>query len=167
MSKRVIAGQLVLLVLLLAVACKGRGLFRPSIESAKPLEIWEDGKPFLSAVQIIFEKKKQMQEPAFEKWLNENVKGRRIQLRMTEAINLEVMKCGSKCRGNYEINVGYKKGAFMPKGPFSLWTDDDKAISIPKRAKISFKGVISDVNTIFGISEVGFDLAPVEFEIIQ
>lgn len=171
MSKRVIAGQLVLLVLLLGVACKGRGLFRPSIESAKPLEIWEEGKPFESAVKIIFEKKEKMQAPAFEKWLTENVKGRRISLSALQAMDINVTKCDwldkSKCLGTYGIHIGAREGDWASRSPFSLWTDEEKALSIPKKAKISFTGVINNVSTLLGISHVNFELTPVKFEIIQ
>ena len=171
MIKRNIPGIIVSLVLLFGLIWQGRGMFGPSIESAKPLEILEEGKPIESAVKIIFEKKEQMQAPAFEKWLTENVKRRRISLTAPEAIDINVTKCDyldkSKCLGTYGIHIGAKEDDWASRPLFSLWTDDEKALSIPKKAKISFAGVINDVSTLLGISHVRFDVTPVKFEIIQ
>jgi hypothetical protein len=106
-----------------------------------------------------------MQTPAYEKWLAENVIGRQLSITLNSALPLIVTQCNyidkSKCTAKYRISIRFG-GLFDPS--ITLHVDDEKAITLPKKGKLAFRGIIHSFNST--ISDWSFDIWPANFEII-
>jgi len=145
----------------LSVGCK-KGAFGPSIDSAKPLS-----QNIQKTFEAMEKNQKSMQEPAFKKWVKEEIIGRKIEAKAINDMAIRVSNCDradkSECRGKYTIKLGEGGGLFSV-APIHLYTDDEKALELPKKGKIAFKGIVDDAIISLG-GEPHLDIAPCIFQI--